>query len=89
MGGVVAWAGYDAALKILIDGHGARGEELLAELDRLRTMEAVTMEIEAARYEREKRLREKKGSKTENTEVEHVAGDLDDFMDAAEDLERT
>lgn len=84
MGGIIGWRGYDAATDMLVHGHKLRGEELLAEVERLKIMEMSQLEIESARRERQKRIDEAKKRGAVNAEgAEHTDGEIDDFMEDA------
>jgi hypothetical protein len=73
MGGVIGWAGYESALELLIHGYRVRGGELIAEVERLKILEASQMEIE------NKRLAMKTKGTDTKLDAERVEGDLSDI----------
>jgi hypothetical protein len=85
MGGVFGWGGFPLAVELLKSGYGVSGEELLAEVQRLKVCENAQMEIE----EKRRKLAEKKKGSSQSRflhdNIEHVEGDLADFMDEEED----
>jgi hypothetical protein len=77
MGGVLGWAGWPEAVQLLLHGYGVRGQELLAETERLKMFENAQMEIEVQKA----LLKKAKDAMKAPEGTERVLGaDLEDFF---------
>lgn len=83
MGGLLGWGGYSDAIDLLRNGYRVSGQELLAEVERLKLFEQAQMEIEAMRRKRQKQIEDAKKRGAVNADAEKVEGDLDDFFEDA------
>lgn len=83
MGGIIGWGGYEVATRMLNEGYRAKGDELLAEIERLKLFENAQLEIESARRKWKEKHKGKKGGAEAANENYTEGDDLDDFWEDA------